>query len=42
LTAEDEIAEGAQQAHMGVIHEVGLFLGRLGFNKAIVVLEENC
>jgi predicted nucleotide-binding protein len=25
-----------------VIHEVGLFQGRLGFAKAIVLLEEGC
>ena len=30
------------QARMNVIHEVGLFQGRLGFTKAIVVLEEGC
>ncbi len=27
---------------MNVIHEVGLFQGRLGFRKAIVLLEEGC
>jgi predicted nucleotide-binding protein len=27
---------------MNVIHEAGLFQGRLGFTKAIVVLEEGC
>ena len=42
MTAEDETAEGAMQARMNVIHEVGLFQGRLGFTKAIVVLEESC
>jgi len=42
MTAEDETAEGALQARMNVIHEVGLFQGRLGFTKAIVVLEEGC
>ncbi len=30
------------QARMNVIHEVGLFQGRLGFTKAIVLLEEGC
>ncbi len=29
-------------ARMNVIHEVGLFQGRLGFTKAIVLLEEGC
>lgn len=42
LTAEDENADGSMQARMNVIHEVGLFQGRLGFTKAIVVLEEGC
>lgn len=42
LTAEDETADGEMQARMNVIHEVGLFQGRLGFSKAIVLLEEGC
>lgn len=42
MTAEDERADGAVQARMNVIHEVGLFQGRLGFTKAIVLLEEGC
>ena len=42
LTAEDEQADGSLHARMNVIHEVGLFQGRLGFTKAIVVLEEGC
>ena len=27
---------------MNVVHEVGLFQGRLGFEKAIVLLEDGC
>jgi predicted nucleotide-binding protein len=42
MTAEDEQADGKVQARMNVIHEVGLFQGRLGFTKAIVLLEEGC
>jgi predicted nucleotide-binding protein len=42
MTAEDELADGKVQARMNVIHEVGLFQGRLGFTKAIVLLEEGC
>lgn len=42
LTAEDEQVDGSMRARMNVIHEVGLFQGRLGFTKAIVVLEEGC
>lgn len=42
MTAEDERADGLAQARMNVIHEAGLFQGRLGFTKAIVLLEEGC
>ena len=42
MTAEDEQADGAVQARMNVIHEAGLFQGRLGFTKAIVLLEDGC
>lgn len=42
MTAEDEQRDGKLQARMNVIHEVGLFQGRLGFTKGIVMLEEGC
>jgi len=42
MTAEDEQIDGTKQARMNVIHEAGLFQGRLGFSKAIIVLEEGC
>ncbi|MGJ0392279.1 MAG: TIR domain-containing protein [Methylocystis sp.] len=42
LTAEDEQADGRLHARMNVIHEVGLFQGRLGFTRAIVLLEQGC
>lgn len=42
MTAEDELADGTAQARMNVIHEVGLFQGRLGFTKTIVLLEDGC
>jgi hypothetical protein len=42
LTAEDERADGKMQARMNVIHEAGLFQGRLGYSRAIVMLEEGC
>lgn len=42
LTAEDEQADGVMHARLNVIHEVGLFQGRLGFTKAIVLLEDGC
>lgn len=42
LTGEDEQADGQLHARMNVIHEVGLFQGRLGFRRAIVILEKGC
>jgi hypothetical protein len=42
MTAEDEDADGNLHARENVIHEVGLFQGRLGFTKAIVLLEQGC
>jgi len=42
MTAEDEQADGSKRARENVVHEVGLFQGRLEFRKAIVVLEEGC
>jgi predicted nucleotide-binding protein len=42
MTAEDEQAAGKLHARMNVIHEAGLFQGRLGFERAIVVLEDGC
>lgn len=42
MTAEDERADGSIHARENVIHEIGLFQGRLGFKKAIVLLEEGC
>lgn len=42
MTAEDELAEGTMQARPNVIHEVGLFQGRLGMRRAIVMLEDGC
>jgi predicted nucleotide-binding protein len=41
-TAEDETADGNTQPRMNVIHEAGLFQGKLGFRKAVVLLEEGC
>jgi predicted nucleotide-binding protein len=42
LTAEDERIGGAFVARQNVIHELGLFQGRLGFTRAIVLLEDGC
>ena len=42
FTAEDEQADGSTVARQNVVHEAGLFQGRLGFARAIVLLEEGC
>ena len=42
MTAEDEDAKGKLHARENVIHEAGLFQGRLGFERAIILLEEGC
>jgi len=42
LTAEDELQDGSMQARLNVVHEAGLFQGRLGFQKAIILLEDGC
>jgi predicted nucleotide-binding protein len=42
LTAEDEHVDGSVAARQNVIHEAGLFQGRLGFSRAIILLEEDC
>ncbi len=42
MTAEDEHADTTKHARENVVHEVGLFQGRLGFTRAIVLMEEEC
>lgn len=42
MTAEDEHADNTMHARENVIHEVGLFQGRLTFKRAIILLEEGC
>ena len=42
LTAEDEHTDGTVVARQNVVHEAGLFQGRLGFTRAILLLEEGC
>lgn len=40
LTAEDETPAGSRRARQNVVHEAGLFQGRLGFRKAVLLLQE--
>jgi len=40
MTAEDETREGKERARQNVIHEAGLFQGRLGFDKVIILKED--
>ncbi len=42
LTAEDEQADNTMNPRLNVVHEAGLFQGRLGFSRAIILLEEGC
>ncbi len=42
MTAEDLDQYGNYHARANVIHEAGLFQGRLGFQKAIILFEEGC
>jgi hypothetical protein len=41
MTGEDE-RNGELHARENVIHEIGLFQGKLGFRRAIILLEEGC
>lgn len=40
MTGEDAMEDGTVRARQNVIHETGLFQGRLGFSKAIILKEE--
>lgn len=41
MTAEDETADGKIRARQNVIHEAGLFQGRLGFDKVIILKQDS-
>lgn len=41
LTAEDETADGQIRARQNVIHEAGLFQGRLGFDKVVILKQDS-
>ena len=42
LTGEDEKSDGKLDPRLNVVHESGLFQGKLGFKKAIILREEGC
>ena len=42
MTAEDQHSDATTYARQNVVHEVGLFQGKLGPRKAIILLEEGC
>ena len=42
MTGEDEQSYGELRARENVVHEAGLFQGRLGFERAIILLEDGC
>ena len=42
LTAEDVHQDDSRHARENVIHEAGLFQGKLGWRRAIVLLEDGC
>ena len=42
MTGEDEQADGSFSARDNVIHEAGLFQGKIGFKRAIILLEKGC
>lgn len=42
MTAEDQHLDQTLHARENVIHETGLFQGKLGFHKAIILLEDGC
>ena len=42
MTGEDEQSDGQIRARENVVHEAGLFQGQLGFERAIILLEDGC
>jgi predicted nucleotide-binding protein len=42
MTGEDETEDGRLRARENVVHEARLFQGKLGFERAIILLEEGC
>jgi predicted nucleotide-binding protein len=42
MTAEDQHSDATSHARQNVVHEVGLFQGKLGPRRAIILLEQGC
>ena len=42
MTAEDQQPDGEKRPRQNVVHESGYFQGTLGFERAIILLEEGC
>jgi len=42
LTGEDEQIDASFHPRQNVVHEAGLFQARLGFRKAVLLVEESC
>ena len=42
MTGEDEQSDGQVRSRENVVNEAGLFQGHLGFERAIILLEEGC
>lgn len=42
MTGEDEQTDGKLRARENVVYEAGLFQGKLGFDEAIILLEDGC
>lgn len=42
MTAEDQHLDSTAHARQNVVHEVGLFQGKLGPRRAIILLEQGC
>jgi hypothetical protein len=40
LTAEDETRDATRRARQNVVHEAGLFQGRLGFRRAVLLVQQ--
>ena len=42
MTGEDKHTDGTLHARENVIHEIGLFQAQLGYDRAIILLEDGC